>query len=252
MSSNPCVVAISSDNVETLAALVAAGADRQAKDVNDRTLLHRVVAIGAWNSLHYILTKKTSYKLGAEDITGESIMSSIFRNGPPLITEFFLHTELRADACCHCESNILTATTDNMSFLPKMLKVLLRRLPDGLLPTLLTHRALRGGTPLYAACTIASPKSRNEKINMSLDAGADLEQGGGDFGTPLMGASATGRLSVVKLLVSKGATVCYVKDRKMYSAFRASRNFPEIREWLLVGRYIEGPRLLMDGGSMGQ
>ena len=246
------MLAASSNNVETLAVLVEAGADLQAKDVNNRTVLHRVVAIGAWNSLHYILTKKTSYKLGAEDITRESIMSSIFRNGPPQVTKLFLHTELRADACCHCESNILTATTDNMSFSPKMLKVLLRRLPDGLLPTLLTHRALRGGTPLYAACTIASPKSQNEKINILLDAGADLEQEGGDFGTPLMGACAAGRLSVVKLLVSKGATVCYIKDRKMYSTFLASRNFPEIREWLLVRRYIEGPRLLMDGGSMGQ
>lgn len=246
------MVAASSDNVETLAVLVEAGADLQPQDVNDRMLLHRVLAIGAWNSSHYILTKTTSYKLGAEDITGESILSSIFRNGPPLITTLFLHTELRADACCHCESNILTAATDNMSFSPKMLKVLLRRLPDGLLPTLPTHRALRGGTPLYAACTMASPKSRNERENILLHAGADLEQERRDFGNPLMGACAAGRLSVVKLLVSKGATVCYVKDRKMYSAFRASRNFPEIREWLLVGKYIEGPRLLMDGGSMGQ
>ena len=244
------MVAASSDNVETLAMLVEAGADLQARDVNDRTLLHRVVATGAWSSLHYILTKTTSYKLGAEDITGESILSSIFRNGPPQVTKLFLHTELQADACCHCESNILTATTDNMSFLPKMLKVLLRRLPDGLLPTLLTHRALRGGTPLYAACTIASPRSRNEKINILLDAGAEIEQEGGDFGTPLMGACAAGRLSVVKLLLSKGANICYVKERKMYSAFRAAIHFPEIRQWLLVGRYTEGPRLLMDGGSI--
>ena len=68
----------------------------------------------------------------------------------------------------------------------------------------------------------------------------------GDFGTPLVGACATGRLSVVKLLASKGANIWYVKQGKMYRAFRGATHLPEIRQWLLVGRYTEGPRLLLD------
>ena len=118
----PCIMAALSNRVETLAVLVEAGADLQARDLNYRTLLHSVVATGAWPSLHYILSKTTGYKLAAEDVTGESILSSIFRNGPPQIIKLFLHAELQVDACSHCESNILTAATVNKSFSPKMLK----------------------------------------------------------------------------------------------------------------------------------
>ena len=80
---------------------------------------------------------------------------------------------------------------------------------------------------------------------MLIDAGAALELEGGDHGTPLLGACATGRLSAVKVLVSKGAKLHYTKDGSTIRALDKAKNFPEIRHWLLVGRYIEGPRLLM-------
>jgi len=80
--------------------------------------------------------------------------------------------------------------------------------------------------------------------------GAELEHEGEDHGTPLMGTCAAGCLPVVKLLVSRGANLCYTKDGEAFSAFCAGKHFPEIRRWLLVGRYTEGPRLLADSGSV--
>ena len=65
-----------------------------------------------------------------------------------------------------------------------------------------------------------------------------------------MGYCAARRLSVVRLLASKGENICYVKECKIYSAFRAAIRFPEVGQWLLMGTYTEGPRLLMDGGSI--
>ena len=53
------------------------------------------------------------------------------------------------------------------------------------------------------------------------------------------------RLLAVKCLVSKGAKLHYTKGGSTIRALDKAKNFPEIKRWLLVGRYIEGPRLLM-------
>ena len=250
----PCMLAAESDDLNSLKALVEAGAGLTTRDVGHNTLLHRTVASEGANKAYavalYIMTKTTGYKLQSENVYGESIMASMLRYGYPLLTTFLLNSELDPDAFYPGKWNCLTAATLNGGFPPKMLRVLLRRVPNGLLPTLLTHRSPSAGTPLYTACTIAPLSTRNERIKILLDAGADIEHEGGDHGTPLMGACAAGRLSVVKLLVMKGANTCYWKDGEVYSAFQRAKHFPEIRRWLLVGRYTDGPRLLTDGGSI--
>ena len=246
----PCTLAASSNDLKSLKALVEAGGDLALTDVHYNTLLHRAVRSKAYTVALYIMTKTTSYKLQSEDVAGESVIVLMLRYGCPPLTTFLLNSELSPDAFRPGRCNVLTAATLNIDFPPKMLRVLLRRLPNGLLPILLTHRSLIGGTPLYAACTAAPPSSRIEKIQIFLDAGADIDYEGGDCGTPLMGACAAGRLSVVKLLVMKGANICYLKDGEVYSAFEMAKHFPEIRQWLLVGRYTDGPRLLTDGSSI--
>ena len=118
-------------------------------------------------------------------------------------------------------------------------KMLLRRVPTGLLPKLLNYRTPIG-TPLHLAAVMPEV----DMINVLLDAGAQLELEGSDHGTPLMAACATGRLATVKLLVARGARTSYVKDGQAYSAFTAAKHHPQIRRWLLVGRFMEGPKLL--------
>ena len=88
-------------------------------------------------------------------------------------------------------------------------------------------------------------------INTLLEAGAQLEQEGGEHGTPLMGACAAGRLAAVKVLVSKSAKISYEKEGQIFSALRAAKHFPEITRWLLVGRFTEGRRLLTNGEFAG-
>lgn len=82
---------------------------------------------------------------------------------------------------------------------------------------------------------------------MLLNAGADLDLVGGDYGTPLMGACATGRLGVVRRLVSKGARTSYTEDGKLFSVLSAAKHYPKITRWLLVGRFVEGPLLIENG-----
>lgn len=130
--------------------------------------------------------------------------------GYPQLTKFLLNSELEPDAFHPGKYNVVTAATLIIDFRQKMLRALIRRLPNGLLPTPLPHRSLLGGTPPYAACTGAPPSSPNEGIQILLDAGADIEHEEGNHGTPPMGACTAGRLSVIRLLVMKSANICYV------------------------------------------
>lgn len=138
-------------------------------------------------------------------------------------------------------SNVLTAIVSADS--PLQLRKLLHRLPQSLIPVLLAHQAEMVGSPLYRAATRPSEKV----IDMLLDAGADLELEGGEHGTPLMGACATGRLEVVKTLISKGAKTSYVRDGEARSVITAARLHPQIIRWLLVGRFMEALRCIMRG-----
>ena len=122
--------------------------------------------------------------------------------------------------------------------------MLLRRLPRELIPTLLGHRNFILGTPLYSASTIYRDINN---IQLLLDTGADLELEGGDYGTPLMGACAIGRLEAVKILIANGASTLYSKDGEIFSALRAAKNHPKIVQWLLVGRFLETLRLITLG-----
>lgn len=83
-------------------------------------------------------------------------------------------------------------------------------------------------------------------IQILLDARAQLETEGGEYSTSLMAACAACRLSAVRLLVSKGARTSYVRDGVAFNVLLAVKSFPAITQWLLVGRYTEGPRSLMD------
>lgn len=126
------------------------------------------------------------------------------------------------------------------NFTLTQLRMLLRRLPGDMVPLLLGHRG-RSGTPLFVAIAMADIG----KMRLLLDWGASIELEGSTHGTPLMAACASGRLAAVKLLIARGAKISYVKDGQLFSAFLAANYHPEVRRWLLVGRFMEGPKLLM-------
>ncbi|KAF6221520.1 hypothetical protein HO133_002376 [Letharia lupina] len=131
---------------------------------------------------------------------------------------------------------ILTETIWSIENTGFTVRKLPRRVPAEPVPKFLAHRAVYGSTALYAASTIATPQ-QSDSIEILTNAGAEPELEGGDHGTPLMGACATGRLSAVKEPVSKGAVICYTKAGETIGALRASKHFPDMGGWLLVGRF---------------
>ena len=245
---SPCMEAASALKPDALDVLFKRGANVHLSDQQGQTILHRAALAGRTRQLASGILS-TACWLGPEheDIWGDSALSLALRAGEMSLVSFVLNLAPKHEAWEPHKSNVLTAAVQDRSVF--ILKKVLKRLPPDLIPKLLAHRAFLGGTPLYAACTATPPRFENDAINMLLDAGADLEHEGGDDGTPLMGACAFGRFAVVKLLVSKGARLCYEKDGRTISALHAARNYPKIKRWLLVARFTEGPRLLTCDGK---
>ena len=241
---NACMCAAKHDHLDAVRELLKAGANRQAQNIIHRNLLHHAGFSNSWNVFFYLLPSTTTYELTMENICRDTVIPYTLRNARPPQLSSLLNHALPDQAYFSPERNVLTAAVLNIHVTTALLKRLLKRLPPSLLPQLLSHQASIGGTPLYAASLRTSPH-KMDLIHLLLDAGAALELEGGDYGTPLMGACAAGRLFVVKVLVSRGAKLHYTKDGNTIRALDAAKHFPEIKRWLLVGRYIDGPKMLM-------
>jgi ankyrin repeat protein len=219
--------------------LMKGGTDLTVKDRIGRTTLQWATASGAWDIAILLINSSRCGELKTISIDGDSVLSPSLSTSPSFRT-FLLNLAPDPSFYEPRQCNILSTivVSKNRSYLRKFL----RRLPKTLLPSLLTHRALNMGTPLYAAATHAA----EEVIDILLDAGADLEHDGGEYGTPLMGACAAGRLIAVRMLVLRGARTSYVKDDRIISVMEAARLHPMVIRWLLVERFTGTPRLIMN------
>lgn len=175
---------------------MAGGADLHATDYMEQTALNYAADSRKVAVLAFLMNAAAGHILELENIFGETVYSLAIRC-------FDFHSTAVLNLAPRCaaydgqKSNVLTSAVRNRTMTTKGLRMVFRRLSEELLKPLLTRRALIGGTPLYAACTVARPDLQCDFITLLLDAGADLEGDGGDYGTPLMGACAAGRLSAV-------------------------------------------------------
>ena len=238
-----CSLAASEGHSEVLGLLAQRGADLKAQDYLRKTALHLAAASGSVGTMSVLMTAASERDLGLEDLSGISAVSTMLIEGTGREISYLLCLAPGSAAYEPHLGNILTAMLQYQRYCSiSLFKKLLKRIPSSLVRTLLNHRAKCGGTPLYAACTEASPHWQENVIKTLLQAGADLELVGGSDGTPLMGACAAGRLAVVKLLVSNGARISYERDGLVVSALNAAKHFPEIVRWILVEQYTKGPR----------
>ena len=238
---SPCMMAASSGFLKPIRALIEGGADLKMQDRKCRTVLYRAAYKGYTNVVLFLITSTEGHTLNAESANGESILYMIARWTKPSCLSFLLNLAPNLSVYEPRKSNILAAVVKANN--PAHLKRLLRRLPNKVVPSLLAHRDLGWGTPLYIAATRPAEKV----IDMLIRAGAELELEGGEHGTPLMGACAAGRLRVVKALILKGAQTSYTKHGQLFSALLAAKHHFKVIRWLLVGRFMEGPYLIANG-----
>ncbi|CZR48872.1 uncharacterized protein FPRO_12314 [Fusarium proliferatum ET1] len=120
------------------------------------------------------------------------------------------------------------------------IKRLHKSLPPRDANLLLNMKGRSHGTPLCLAvfgCNVATTA-------LLLDLGADVNKVGSWFGTPLMCAITFGNLELVKLLIQRGAGLQYADDNgDMVSALEESLPYPNITQWLLVGRFQDQKKL---------
>ena len=225
-----CMCAAGGDHLDAVRELLKAGADRQAQDSGYLHILHHAARADSWNVFFYLLSSTTRYELTVEDARGDTGIIYALRTAGPTQLSSLLNHALPDQAYLTNRSNAMTAAILNIPMTISGFKRFLKRLPQNLLPQLLCHQRMLGGTPLYAASTDTRPHQA-ELIYMLLDAGAALELEGGEHGTPLMAACATGRLPAVKTLVSKGAKLHYSKDGITIRALDKVKHFPEIKHW---------------------
>ena len=234
---SPAMIAAKQGYVHCVRVLMEAGANIQLRNKDGQTALHLAAKFGAKDMLMFLMSKMSVYELGTEDICGLSALYfAIGHSVIPIKPVLSL-----APPAAVYESqiwNIMNAAILSRSKIE--IKIFLRRIPACLLPRLLNHHELGRGTPLH----LVAIDGKLDIINLLLDKGAQLEIEACEHGTALMGASATGRLASVKFLVAKGARTSYTQDGKVYSALLAAKYYPEVRQWLLVGRFVEGPKLL--------
>ena len=235
---SPCALAASKGYLRCLRMLLDHGADLELKDLDRFTALDYAAWSDSSQTVAFLLNRTIQHELDVEDNSALSTFTRCYLLCPSLMLNF----APRPSTYIPERGNIISDAV-NMHDARKV-RMLLRRLPRELIPTLLHHRHFVLGTPLYSASTVYLDINN---IQLLLYAGADLEFEGGDHGTPLMGACATGRLEAVKILIAKGARTSYSKDGKTISALRAAKNYPEILQWLLVGRFLETPRLITSG-----
>ena len=231
----PCMDAAKNDYVDSIRVLTKGGADVHLRTYLGVKALQFAASSGAKDVFVFLMTGND---LCAENAVGQSALWEAVCNTWAFPMSFLVNLAPPSEAYECQRYTLLNAAIARRS--TTEVKLLLRRLPTGLLPRLLDHRAM-GGTPLNLATAIP----RLDVIALLLDAGAHLEVEGSKHGTPLMAACATGRLAAVKLLVARGARTSYVKDGDAYSAFTAAKYHPQVRRWLLVGRFQEGHKLLM-------
>ena len=235
---SPVMRAAQQGHVNCVRELLEAGADIQLRDARGQTALHLAVDFRTKDMLIFLMSEMSVYELATEDRWGRSVLYRAMSHPFTFPTSFLLSLSPPAAVYMSQTRSILNAAILNRFAIE--VKMLLRRIPACLLPRLLSQREPWRGTPLH----VASQNEILDIINLLLETGAQLEIEACEHGTALMGVCATGRLASVKFLVAKGARTSYMHDGQIYSALLAAKYHPEIRRWLLVGRFLEGPKLL--------
>ena len=234
---SPSMLAADAGSLESLEILVNAGADLGLQDVDGRRAFHFAARSGAIHTLGFFIDHATKSKLEPETIFGDSVLDELFRFSPLLAFNLVSSFSSNLGVYEPRAGNTLSAAAYYSKI--SMLKKVLRVISKAKIPELLNQRHRRLGSPLHAAVLY-----RPENIDILLDAGADPELDGSEHGTPLMAACAIGRLPAVKHLVARGAKTSYIRDGELFSVVKSAKLHPRVLRWLLVGRFIEGPRLL--------
>ncbi|KPM44161.1 hypothetical protein AK830_g2367 [Neonectria ditissima] len=269
--STPLIVASLENQLDIVRELLANGAMVECRDNNGCTAMARAVMAGHLGIVQ-LLDSRSRFSLRFMSIAGENLASLARLSDSPVETFKYLisrgvdprqcdregdcalgvalFSELRyyvVQSClaapqitpivCKLSNPFTGAATDvSINFLKRMYL----SLPRAEARMLIDTDDLCYGSPL---CEVAT-RNHTQAAELLLSLGANIEQDGSSFGTPLMCAIACGKMDMVKLLVRRGAKLEYIDGDGTYrSGLVESLPHPEVTKWLLVRRYQDQNKL---------
>lgn len=131
-----------------------------------------------------------------------------------------------------------------IAFLTTRFRVFQQKVPRENFQVLLNLEPQRGWSPLCRAAAL----NLVDIMENCLEMGARVDHEGCPVGSALMLASACGSLEAVKLLVLRGASVCYSGKNGVTSCLTLAGT-EAIRAWLLSGRFMDQQRITAEGGG---
>ncbi|KAF2143360.1 uncharacterized protein K452DRAFT_357690 [Aplosporella prunicola CBS 121167] len=239
----PSMLAVENGHLEILQELQIYAPQLNCVDQLGRNLVHYACKAEDAEILAYILTMGIQH---TKNVFGVFPLCYVF-NDIDVTAKLCLllnNSETMADAN-HVDSIGVQLLIKNHR--NSVLKKVLKKLPEycGARKTINTQIGNAVANPLCQAASVGDVKV----MELLIDAGADIEAEGCDEGTPLMAACNSGRLSVVEFLIRRGAKEAYCKDGVVYDCIGTAKHFPEIRQWILVGRYTQQRKIADDSGG---
>jgi ankyrin repeat protein len=249
LSSSPLMKAAERGHLSMVELLVKHGADINACEPDGMSLLN----ISAEQSSNPAVF---AYLLGfgldpyREDRAGFTPFEDMILNND--FTSYVMNSDLDFSRVRDIAKGLLATVIDmNQGGSHRILRRLLKRLPLDVRKTFMDRYP-----PRYVGA-LCSAVHHDElgSLKALLDFGADINAEGSAEGSALMVACMKGRLEAVKVLVACGAAIAYVKRDKaedgsevkiVRNGLDYARNFPEIQEWILVGRYTQTRRIRDD------
>lgn len=232
-SATPYLLSAVRPDPSTMSELEKHGADTTTTDVLGQNAIYYA---NSCMTVAYLFAKGLS--LNEVNAFGGTALSRFLVLKDPGIFGFLLNFPGEMGSYCALNGTILHSP--RVLTQAHILKKVLRRLDAGSIARLINMKSSWGWTPLCSIVVAGTTKS----MLVLLQAGADIEVVGSSFGTALMVACSTGRLDAVKLLVRKGAKLGCNVTGKWVSAVDCASQHAAVLHWLLVGRYIDGPRLI--------
>ena len=203
---SPSMIAASNGDTTCLQALISGGADLTISNSAGDALS---CAASNGHTEAFVLISANGGSLYPISDRSYSILEDAFASDSASLHTYILHAI--SDFSLYGASKYNSLAPVAWRWRPRLLKRLLRRLPKELVERLLKSSNSREVTPLYAA--VIGSSIRN--VEILFDEGADVDIEEGCYGTPLIAACAMGRLSIVQLLIGKGARTSYIdKDGK--------------------------------------
>ena len=242
----PCMIAASQNNPMTLQKFIAHGGDLQLRSRHGWQAMH----YAAYSQALPIMTSlSTEYGCGLGDLTTYGVPAWMICEDRRFDISYILNSSVHdLTVVTVRDGGIFHCLIDYFRHSSNIIKMIARRLPKDSIYGLINHHSPLIDSPLYMA-TLAG---NFDVMPALLDAGAEIDLEGGEEGTPLMAACTAGRLSAVKLLLQRGASMCYTKEGRRVSALHAARYDARMTKYLLVGRFTDHAKLLTAKGLVSE